>query len=63
MKDKEKDIILEILKREIANAKFAVEHCKVNGYGELQGQVKRLRDVNKAYCALIHSHNERNNHD
>ena len=50
MKDKEKDLIIRILKHEIADAEFAVEHCKANGYGELQGQVDRLND---AYCAMI----------
>ena len=53
MKDKEKDLIIRILKHEIADAEFAVEHCKANGYGELQGQVDRLKDVNEAYYAMI----------
>jgi hypothetical protein len=57
MKDKEKDLIIKLLKAEIAEAEHAVQHCEANGYAELRGQVERLKEVNEAYYAIILSDN------
>jgi len=35
--------VQKLIDAEIADAEFAVEHCKRNGYGELEHQLDRLR--------------------
>ena len=58
MKTEEKNLIVELLRCEVNDAKFAVEHCKNNGYGEIEGQVNRLALANSALRAISSDNNK-----
>jgi hypothetical protein len=53
MELKHKDLIKALLKAEIADTEFSVNHCKENELEELRGQVKKLSELNEAYCSIL----------